>query len=112
MAGRKAFLIGGRGNKRTDIYDPVTRTWSIGAAPPGGEIHHIQCVAVGNMIYLAAAYTGTYPNEVTVANMLVYNTQTNIWSTKAALPVGRRRGSAAVVVVGRRIYVSHGSIGR
>jgi hypothetical protein len=113
MAGRKAFLIGGRGIKRTDIYDPVTRTWSVGAAPPGGEIHHIQCVAVGTMIYLAAAYTGSYPNEATVANILVYDTQTNLWdTTRAALPVGRRRGSAAVIVVGRRIYVSHGSIGR
>lgn len=111
MAGNRAFLIGGRGNKRTDIYDPVTRTWAIGAGPPGGNIHHLQCVAVDDNIYIAAAYTADYPDEVTVPNMLVYNTVSDSWSTKAALPVGRRRGSAAVIVVGRRIYVSHGSIG-
>jgi hypothetical protein len=40
--GRKAYLVGGRGTKRTDIYDPVARTWSVGATPPI-QIHHMQC---------------------------------------------------------------------
>lgn len=36
---------------------------------------------------------------------------TNKWSTKAGLPEERRRGGAASVLVGRRIYVSHGNRG-
>lgn len=28
MVGRKAYLVGGRGNKDLDIYDPVQRQWS------------------------------------------------------------------------------------
>jgi len=40
MVGSKAYLIGGRGNKQTDIYDPVSRKWSVGKAPPI-QLHHM-----------------------------------------------------------------------
>ena len=41
----------------------------------------------------------------------IYNTLTNTWSTKAGLPENRRRGGAASVLVGNKIYVSHGNRG-
>jgi N-acetylneuraminic acid mutarotase len=41
----------------------------------------------------------------------VFDTNNLQWSTRKALPANRRRGSAASVLVGRRIYVSHGSRG-
>jgi galactose oxidase len=41
VVGRKAYLAGGRGPKSLDIFDPVTRTWTAGAAPPT-EFHHTQ----------------------------------------------------------------------
>ena len=44
-------------------------------------------------------------------NVQIYNTTTNVWSTKAGLPEPRRRGGAAAVLVGDQIYVSHGNRG-
>jgi N-acetylneuraminic acid mutarotase len=41
----------------------------------------------------------------------IYDPATNQWSTKAGLPEPRRRGGAASVLVGRKIYVSHGNRG-
>ena len=40
----KFYLLGGRGIKPVDIYDPETNTWTKGAAPPI-EIHHFQAVS-------------------------------------------------------------------
>jgi len=52
MVGRKAYLVGGRGSKDLDIYDPVTRTWSKGQRP-GKEINHMQCkVTMGQLVVL------------------------------------------------------------
>lgn len=41
----------------------------------------------------------------------IYNTLTDTWSTKTGLPENRRRGGAAAVLVGDKIYVSHGNRG-
>ena len=63
MVGRKAYLLAGRGIKPVNIYDPVTRTWTNGTAPPI-QIHHTQCVAVNNdSIWIVSAWTGGYPME-------------------------------------------------
>ena len=52
MVNGLAYLIGGRGYKRIDIYNPVTRTWSTGQEPPI-QLHHMQCVAVGTRSMLS-----------------------------------------------------------
>lgn len=110
MVNRKAYLLGGRGVKPVDIYDPVARSWSHGPAPPM-ELHHAQCVAADDKIWLVSPWTGSYPSERTVAHGYVYDTVRRSWSTRTALPIERRRGSATAVLVGRDIYVSHGNIG-
>lgn len=112
MANGKAYLIGGRGIKKTDIYDPVTREWSIGKSTPI-ELHHMQCVAVDDKIYLMSPWTGPYPYETSPPNAYAYDTTNDTWITLNALPEARLRGSAAVVVSHdkRKIYVSHGNIG-
>lgn len=111
MAGRKAILIGGRGEKLVDIYDPVNRTWSVGKSPPVDTVHHMQCVSIDEKVYIVAAYTGGYPYEPNLGMILVYDLKADTWEEKTPLPESRRRGSAAVVAVGRKLYVSHGSIG-
>jgi hypothetical protein len=62
MVQRKAYLLAGRGIKPVNIYDPRTRTWTNGTAPPK-EIHHTQCVAVDDSIWMVSSWTGGYPNE-------------------------------------------------
>jgi N-acetylneuraminic acid mutarotase len=112
MVGGKAYLVGGRGYKPVDIYDPVTKTWTTGAQAPQ-DIHHVQCVAARAKIWVMAAWTGGYPQEKNAEYIYVYDPATNQWSTKTALPADRRRGSAAVVVSNdeSKIYVSHGNTG-
>ena len=41
----------------------------------------------------------------------IYDPVADKWSTKPGLPESRRRGGSASVLVGRRIYVSHGNRG-
>jgi Kelch motif len=64
MVGRKAYLLGGRyrEDNAVDIYDPVSRTWSKGKAPPM-ELHHTQCVVVDGRIWIASSWTGSFPRE-------------------------------------------------
>jgi hypothetical protein len=58
-----------------------------------------------------SSWTGNYPEERNTEHIHIYDTVKNSWSTKAGLPETRRRGGAASVLVGRRIYVSHGNRG-
>ena len=70
MVGRKAYLLAGRDKKPVNIYDPVTRTWTNGAVPPI-QIHHTQCVAYGDAIYIVSSWTGGYPMERNVDKIYV-----------------------------------------
>jgi hypothetical protein len=62
MVGRKAYLLAGRGRQAINIYDPVTRSWTNGATPPI-QLHHSQCIAVNQSIWIVSAWTGGYPRE-------------------------------------------------
>lgn len=64
MVGRKAYLLGGRyrSDNAIDIYDPVSRSWSKGKAPPA-EIHHAQCINVDGKIWIPSSWYGKYPKE-------------------------------------------------
>jgi hypothetical protein len=62
MVGRKAYVLAGRAKRNVDIYDPIARTWSLGAMPPI-QIHHTQCVVADNKIWIVSSWTGGYPME-------------------------------------------------
>ena len=49
--GNKAYLLGGRGIKPVDIYDPATQTWTAGTPSPV-ETHYIQPIVYQNDNYL------------------------------------------------------------
>ncbi len=104
------YLIGGRGERPVDIYDPSTNTWSSGATPPM-EIHHFQAAAYDGMIYVIGAWTGGFPDEEGVESVLIYDPEADVWSTGPEIPVDRRRGAAGVVVYGDHIYVVAGNDG-
>ncbi|HKO92923.1 MAG TPA: hypothetical protein VJU61_17330, partial [Polyangiaceae bacterium] len=48
--GGKGYLLGGRGNRSTGVFEPSTSTWTEGKAPPL-PLHHFQPLALGNSIY-------------------------------------------------------------
>ena len=67
-----AYLLGGRGRKVTDVYEPTRKSWISKTGPPI-ELHHTQCVAVPNddQIYIVSAWTGGYPMERNVDSIYV-----------------------------------------
>ncbi len=104
----KLYLLGGRQMRPVEVYDPATRRWRNLGNPPV-ELHHFQPVAVGQKIYALAAFTCCYPNEPSVAEIYVFDTVTEQWSTEGSMPVARRRGAAAAVYRDGKIYVLGGN---
>ncbi|HSI70307.1 MAG TPA: hypothetical protein VK941_08755, partial [Gillisia sp.] len=108
-AGGKLILIGGRGEKPLDIYDPGTGAWSKGATPPF-EIHHMQAVNLDGLVYILGAFTGGWPNETPLTHVLIYDVAADTWSIGPEVPGNRRRGAAGVVTYNNRIYLVNGII--
>jgi N-acetylneuraminic acid mutarotase/uncharacterized protein YodC (DUF2158 family) len=106
----KLYLLGGRGTKPVNVFDPLTKTWTTAAPVPNGkELHHFQAVALNNKIYIINAFTGAYPSETPVPDIYIYDATTNTWTVKAnAIPVSRRRGSGATAVYNNKIYIAGG----
>ncbi|MFK7890917.1 MAG: hypothetical protein AB8B63_08895 [Granulosicoccus sp.] len=106
--GNRFYLLGGRGNRPLEIFDTATRTWrNLGRAPI--ELHHFQPVVVGQKIYAVGAFTCCYPDEPSVADIYVFDTVSEQWSTQGLIPEGRRRGAAAAVVRDNKIYLLGGN---
>ena len=76
MVNDLAYLIGGRGLKSIDVYNPGRNRWHQKTGPPI-ELHHMQCVAVpsDNQIYIVSAWTGPYPMEQNTEFIYVSNIQ-------------------------------------
>lgn len=100
----KFYLIGGRGIKPVEEFDPETRSWRQ-LSPTPIEIHHFQPVVTGDTIYLVGAMTGKFPHETPIARIYTYQPGTDTWSVGAEIPVDRRRGCAGTVVREGRIYL-------
>jgi N-acetylneuraminic acid mutarotase len=98
------YLLGGRGVKPVDVFNPETNSWEQKGKSPF-EIHHFQAVAYKNFIYIVGGMTGGYPHEKPLENIYLYNTLTDEWQKGPAMPAGRLRGSAGCVVYKNKIYL-------
>ncbi|QMU31310.1 malectin domain-containing carbohydrate-binding protein [Adhaeribacter radiodurans] len=107
QAGNKFYLIGGRGIKAVQEYDPINKTWVNKSNVPM-ELHHFQAVTLNGLIYVVGAFTGSYPRETPVAQIYIYNPVTDKWINGPSIPQARRRGSAGVVVYNNKIYLISG----
>ena len=65
------YVIGGRGNRPMQSFDPQTGTWTDLGTPPI-QLHHVQPVHVDGRIYLIAGMTGNFPAEPSVADIHYY----------------------------------------
>lgn len=110
MVGNKAYLVGGRDKNPVNVYNPATRQWTQEPGP-GLKIHHMQCVAADNKIWIISAWTGNCCSEQNVPDIYIYDTIAKKWQTKPGLPEERRRGGAAAVLHGRDIYLVAGNRG-
>lgn len=112
MAGGKVYVIGGRRQKPVSVYDPATMRWT-NKPGPGVEMHHMQCVTVGNQfIYVAGAWTGGFPRERVLDNVYVFDTDTSRWRVEAEGGLGSRaRGGGALVLHNNKLYLAMGNRG-
>jgi len=101
------YLLGGRGIKTVDVFDPATNVWTHKGNTPF-EMHHFQAVAYKNKIYVVGGMTGGYPHEKPLEDIYIYDTQTDQWQKGPAMPAGRLRGSGGTVVHKGKIYLVGG----
>jgi N-acetylneuraminic acid mutarotase len=106
--GDRLYLLGGRGNRPLEAYDPATKTWTRMATPPM-EIHHVQAVSFNEKLYVVGALTGNFPEETPIPNVLVYDPATDAWTTGKEIPQKRRRGGSGVVVHAGHVYIVGGN---
>ena len=105
----KLYLLGGRGMKPVDIFDPQSNGWSTASGPPV-EMHHFQPVVHDGRIVAASVFTGGYPHETPLPNVMIYDPASDEWSEGPAIPEGRRRGAAGEVLDGDKLYLVGGII--
>ena len=105
----KSYLLGGRGIKPVEEFDPATGTWrKLGPTPL--EIHHFQPVTFENRIYVMTAMTGKYPKETPLDTIQIYDPKFDIWRAGPSIPKHRRRGGAGTVVHKGKIYIAGGIV--
>lgn len=107
VAGR-LILVGGRGERPLDIYDPKRGAWTLGARPPL-EIHHMQGVDYNGKLLVVGALTGKFPEETPLSTILLYDPVADRWSEGAPIPAHRRRGAAGVVLHDGVVYLVGGN---
>jgi N-acetylneuraminic acid mutarotase len=103
----KIYVMGGFSGgievNTMEIYDPLTDTWTAGAAMPQQTRGAAVAKARNGLIYLfGGAFSGI------LSTVQVYNTTANTWTTKTPLPVGVWM-AAAVTADNGEIYVFGGS---
>lgn len=102
--GGKLYVLGGRGERPVEEYDPKTNSWTKLADAPM-EIHHFQAISYQNEIWVVGALTGGYPHETPIPNILIFNPKNKTWRDGPKLPENRYRGSAGVFVRNDKIYM-------
>lgn len=104
VANGKIYLLGGRGIRPVDEYDPKKDTWrTLGESPL--EMSHFQAVSYKNEIYVLGAFTGGYPHEIPIPDIYIFNPVKNEWRKGGEIPKDRLRGAAGVFVQNDKIYM-------
>lgn len=108
----RLYLLGGRGKRPVNAYDPASRSWSWGPRPPI-EMHHFQAVASpgGGAITVGMAWTGGYPRESNIHMLWTYTPATKKWKKGAAIPRHRARGAGGAVLYKGVYYFVNGNRG-
>src|SRR5260221_7672209 len=96
------YLVGGRGVKPVDVFNPKTNLWLHKHITPI-ELNHFQAVAYKNYIYVVGGMMGKFPHETPVENIYIYDTNKDEWQKGPQMPPGRLRGSGGTVVYKNKI---------
>ena len=107
--GEKLVLIGGRGVKPVEVFDIKTNTWSKLIETPL-EISHFQAITYRNEVWVLNAFTGSYPHELPIPDVYIFNIEKNEWRKGPSIPADRRRGSGGAFVYNGKIYMICGEV--
>lgn len=102
--GSRMYLLGGRGVKPVEEFDPAAKTWRK-MAPTPVEMHHFQALAMEGKIYVIGAMTGPYPGEKPLERVYTFDPAKNVWAEGPIIPKERRRGGAGLVQHRGKIYL-------
>lgn len=105
--GDRFYLLGGRGDRPVQSFDPATQNWATHSLPPL-EMHHFQAIGHQGKIYIIGAFTGRWPTEQPIPNVYIYDPASDSWTKGPQIPEDRRRGSAGAVVHDGKFYVVAG----
>lgn len=115
QAGDKFYLFGGRESAdKVDVYDYQTDTWTQTASTAPFEFNHFQPVEYQGLIWVIGAFKandGPNPglDEPPADNIFMYDPATDTWIEGPAVPAGRKRGSAGLVMYNNKFYVIAGN---
>lgn len=89
VAGRATPYVGGDEPGRLEVYDPVTNQWTKKAPPPTPPAVGAAGAVLKGRLYVIGGrrYNRDIEEWENVRTTLAYNPITNIWTTKAPLPV-------------------------
>ncbi|HET8735159.1 MAG TPA: malectin domain-containing carbohydrate-binding protein [Pricia sp.] len=111
QAGNKFYLMGGRENSRTvDIYNYTTDSWTslVNSAPLA--FNHFQATEYQGLIWVIGAFKDNgFPNEVPADHVWAFDPVAQEWIQGPAIPSGRKRGSAGLVVHNGKFYIVGGN---
>jgi hypothetical protein len=102
------YLIGGRGIKPVEKFDPLDSELWEKMAPTPIEMHHFQAITFENEIYIIGAFTGGYPHETPISAIWIFNPKKNEWRNGGEIPTDRQRGGAGAFVRNKKIYLVNG----
>lgn len=104
----RIYLMGGRGKRPVNEYNPVTQRWT-NLGTPSQEMHHFQPVIYKNRIWVVGAMTCCFPREDVLDRIQVFDPKTRQWSQGPRIPANRLRGSAGAAMYDGKLYVVGGS---
>lgn len=102
--GDKLYLIGGRGTRPVDEFDPKTNAWKQLAAPPV-EMNHFQAIEYNNEAYVMGAFMGQYPHEKPLTSIYIFNPAKNEWREGPGIPADRLRGATGAINYNNKLYL-------
>jgi large repetitive protein len=110
VVGGKLYVVAGKdgvGPKSTlHIYDPVSNSWSMGAAVPAGypAVENPAAAELNGKLYVFGG--SQQPFSGAVPNAAVYDPASNTWTELA--PMAIARGGATAKALNSKIYVAGG----
>jgi len=103
-------LVGGRGTQPIDCFQANESKW-IRYKAQTNDIHHVQPVLHNGMVWIVAGWTGIYPNDTDITDVLIWDPVRDKITTGCSIPRKFRTGAAGVVSYNGSFVIAAGASG-